>query len=401
MASAPPPLPADLPLLTAIRFFAAFWVFAFHAWSWLGLPATGIWRGAVTGARGVDLFFVLSGFVIYHVYGQHRAGRGFGFGRFVWRRFARVYPLHLVMLGVWLVLLLALAAVGFPLERGVTLRDVVASALLVQSWHLTDGLLLNGVAWSVSAEMSAYLAFGLVMLLCRRTPRWTFWVLALVVSGVLAHVVARMQGYVGFMHPTWDFGALRIMPSFALGVLTRLAADEVDERTAAVIGIGALVGLAVVIQDPAADYALLPLFAALILAAARLSPVLGKRRGMATLVYLGEISYSTYMVHTLILLLYANLGPRLAGGLWSAVPLSVHAAIAFAIILGASALSYRWIEQPSRRWLNSLWAARMAPAAAAAPRMTTPAAASAAAAAKAAPRPADRPLVRPVTETTN
>ncbi|MDP5306151.1 acyltransferase family protein [Paracoccus spongiarum] len=350
----PPPLPADLPLLTAIRFFAAFWVFAFHFWSWLGLPATGIWRAAGSGARGVDLFFVLSGFVIFHVYGRRAPGRDFGFGKFMWRRFARVYPLHLAMLLIWLVMLLALTALGVALERGVTLWDVIASALLIQSWHLTDGLLLNGVAWSVSAEMTAYLAFGLLMYFRQTAPGWRFWLAALVVTGVLAHLVAVRQGYTGFMHPTWDFGALRILPAFALGALTRLAADHVGPRPASLIGVAALVGLFFAVQDKDADYVLLPLFAALILAAARLSPHLARLPGVSALVYLGEISYSTYMVHTLILLLYSNIGPRLFG-FWNAVPMTLHAAIVFGIIIVASALSYHLIEQPSRRWLNRQW----------------------------------------------
>lgn len=353
----PAPLAQQLELLTAIRFFAALWVFAFHFWSWQDVPSTGIWRIAGSGARGVDLFFVLSGFVIFHVYGSKPVGRDFGFGRYMWRRFARIYPVHLVMLVIWLVMLLALAAVGFPLERQVTLRDVVATGLLVNSWGVTDGLILNGVSWSVSAEMTVYLAFGALMVFSGRTPGWIFWLAALIVSAVAAHLVARALGYDGFMHPTWDFGALRIFPSFALGALMRVAADHVGPRPAALIGAASLAGLFVAMQDPDAAYILLPLFAGLILAAARLSPVLGRAPGVGTLVYLGEISYSTYMVHTLILLLYINLGPRLFG-FWGAVPITLHAVIVFLIILGASALSYRYIELPSRVWLNRKWSQR-------------------------------------------
>lgn len=350
----PSSLASDLPLLTAIRFFASFWVFAFHYWSWVGLPSVGIWRAAGSGARGVDLFFVLSGFVIMHVYGRRRTGRAFGFGTFMWRRFARVYPLHVAMLLIWVVFLLGLASVGYDLDRAPTWRDLIASLLLVHSWHTTDGLLLNGVSWSVSAEMSAYLAFGIAMLCLPRPPGWLFWGVTFVVTAVVAHVVAVTHGYPGFMHPDWDFGGLRIFPSFALGALMRLAADHVNTRLAAVIGVLAVAGLAVAVQDPNADYVLLPLFAALILAAARLSPVMGRLPGMGILVYLGEISYSTYMVHSLILLIYANAGPQVFAS-WGAIPQTVHASIAFAIVIAASAVSYHLIEQPSRRWLNALW----------------------------------------------
>ncbi|MCF3972941.1 acyltransferase family protein [Paracoccus salsus] len=358
-SSRPAPLASELELLTAIRFFAAFWVFAFHFWSWFGVPSVGIWRAAGSGARDVDLFFVLSGFVIFHVYGQRATGRAFGFGQFMWRRIARVYPLHMAMMLVWLVMLLGLAAFGFALGRQVNLWDVIATALLIQSWHVTDGLILNGVAWSVSAEMTAYLAFGVLMVFCREPPGWRFWLVALVVSSAVAHAVARSQGYAGFMHPTWQFGGLRILPSFALGVLTRLAADHVGTRPAAWIGLAALAGLFFAVQDPNADYVLLPLFAALILAAARLSPLLARAPGVGVLVYLGEISYSTYMVHALILLLYANIGQRLFG-FWDSIPKTIHASVVFAIIIAASAFSYHVIEQPARRWLNRQWTRRFA-----------------------------------------
>ncbi|SNT68912.1 Peptidoglycan/LPS O-acetylase OafA/YrhL, contains acyltransferase and SGNH-hydrolase domains [Paracoccus seriniphilus] len=353
----PPPLTGDLELLTTIRFFAALWVFSFHFWSWLGLPDTGLWRAAGSGARGVDLFFVLSGFVIFHVYGQSGTGRDFNFAKFMWRRFARVYPLHFVLLLVWLVFLVGLARIGVQLERSVTLWDLVASVLLIQSWHVTDGLLLNGVAWSVSAEMTAYLSFGLLMSVSRVPPGWKFWSVALATTAIVAHLVARSEGYPGFMHPTWDFGALRILPSFALGVLTRMVADHVGTRGASIVGGIALIGLFFVVQNPDAGYVLLPLFAGLILAAARLSHHLGRMPGVNLFVYLGEISYSTYMVHTLILLIYSNAGPRIFG-FWDRVPMTLHAIIVFLIILAASSVSYHLIEKPARNWLNRRWSRR-------------------------------------------
>ncbi|MBU3031671.1 acyltransferase family protein [Paracoccus marinaquae] len=358
------PLAPQLDLLTAIRFFAAAWVFFFHFWSWVGLPDTGLWALAGSGARGVDLFFVLSGFVIYHVYGGRETGGGFDFGTYMWRRFARVYPMHLVMLLVWLVFLLAVARLGYQADRAPTLRDGIASLLMIHSWRVTDGLILNGVSWSISAEMSAYLAFGLLMVISPRRPGWVFWTVVLVVSGVVAHLVARADGYAGFMHPTWDLGVLRIFPAFALGVLTRMLAERVGPRPAALIGAVAMVAFLVVARNPNADYALLPIFAGLILAAARLSPTLGQsslvgRRVTGVLVYLGEISYSTYLVHSLILIVYSNLGPRFPA-YWEALPLTVHSLVCFALVILASAISYHMVELPGRSWLNGIWTRRRA-----------------------------------------
>lgn len=355
----PEPLAAQLELLTAIRFFAAFWVYAFHFWSWTGLPETPAWFVAGNGARGVDLFFVLSGFVIFHVYGRNVPGRSFDLGTFLWRRIARVYPMHLVMLLVWLTMLMSLAAMGISMGRQVTPWDMVASLLLIQSWNVTDGVPLNGVSWSVSAEMSVYLVFGLLTAFTAWASRWGLWLLILVASAILADQVARAYGYPGFMHPDWEFGGLRIFPSFALGVLTRMAADHIGPRLAGAIGIAALAGLVIALRAPGADYELLPLFAMLILAAARLSPLMRNAPGVRSLVYLGEISYSTYMLHSLFLVVALNLGPRLFTGWHDFPPIPVGLTL-FAVILIASVISYHLIELPARRWLNGLWSRRRA-----------------------------------------
>jgi peptidoglycan/LPS O-acetylase OafA/YrhL len=94
----------DLPALTSLRFFAALWVVFFHLSTRVAgtLPAaarTVIGRGWM----GVPFFFILSGFILAHVYGRKlsapatRAERG----RFWWARVARVYPLYLLALAVF------------------------------------------------------------------------------------------------------------------------------------------------------------------------------------------------------------------------------------------------------------------------------------------------------------
>ncbi len=61
-------LPNDLKSLTSFRFFAAFWVFLFHLRSRIDYETSWFWDIVSNGARGVDFFFILSGFVIFHVY---------------------------------------------------------------------------------------------------------------------------------------------------------------------------------------------------------------------------------------------------------------------------------------------------------------------------------------------
>jgi len=82
--------------LTAMRFYAAMWVVLFHYWPKLAVSFTPAFVDR--GYLGVELFFVLSGFILCHVY-LPAADRGeFKYGGFLWARIARVYPLHLVTL---------------------------------------------------------------------------------------------------------------------------------------------------------------------------------------------------------------------------------------------------------------------------------------------------------------
>ena len=82
----------DIRPLTSLRFFAAMWVVAFHYWPNLSSVMPPL---VAKGYLGVELFFVLSGFILCHVYLDSVADGGFRYGSFLWARLARIYPLHL------------------------------------------------------------------------------------------------------------------------------------------------------------------------------------------------------------------------------------------------------------------------------------------------------------------
>ena len=85
--------PENLKPLTTMRFFAAAWVVLYHYWPLLvaGEKPALVARGYL----GVELFFVLSGFILSHVYLESFGARTFSYGRFLWARLARIYPVHL------------------------------------------------------------------------------------------------------------------------------------------------------------------------------------------------------------------------------------------------------------------------------------------------------------------
>lgn len=325
-------LASDLRTLTSLRFFAAFWVFLFHLS--LRVDLGDGWGLSVirNGARGVDFFFILSGFVILHVYGPQVADRRFSIRKFMMKRFARIYPLHLAMLLVFALL---------AWVSGQSAEGLWASLFLLHSFALTDGLVLNEPSWTISAEMFAYLLFAL---LAFRSYGLGSLCVAFVVSAVLVHLLAVALGKSGFMHLTWDFGALRIVPLFILGMILRLVAPHISTAVSVVLaGLGAVLLLGLT-AEASAGYPILLAFALLILGGAGLSSIPGVPTNSTPLVYLGEISYSIYMVHILVIWVCLDLLPRIGG------PALPWPAIGLGLVL-TSSVSYHFLEKPARRWI--------------------------------------------------
>ena len=181
--AAPPALPSAQPRgdfilpLQGMRGLAALWVAVMHVVhesyftslaAFLPAPVTNaIFHGYV----GVDIFFVLSGFVMCHVYkAQFDALRWRAYPHFLLIRLGRIYPLHLLILLIYGVVALGYIATGRPLDpQRYSASCFVESVLLVHSWGWRDYTLCwNIVSWSISAEWMAYLAFPFILLALRR-----------------------------------------------------------------------------------------------------------------------------------------------------------------------------------------------------------------------------------------
>jgi len=145
------PFPDVLDPLTGVRFFLALGVVLFHCQLQWTLPDEAV--GLLDRARlGVDVFFILSGFILTHVYLQ---GDGVpDYRRFLAARFARIYPAHLFILLGMLGLVLLAPLFGVGLEPGrFNPADFAGTLLLVQAWFPRETMVLwNGPAWSLSAE---------------------------------------------------------------------------------------------------------------------------------------------------------------------------------------------------------------------------------------------------------
>lgn len=250
----------------------------------------------------VDFFFVLSGFVITAGYRQ-RLIDGFNIGHFMRLRFWRLYPLHFFMILPFIPLALAKGESGPDLAR-----TVLEHLTLTHGLGVSGTLALNFPSWSISAEFTTYLVFALVVGHFGRS------LLPWIVPILVAPVVFLWLSPNG-MDATFDFGFIRCLYGFALGVIGfdlyersgRLRARFEDWRDSGLEGL--VLGLTIagvwVSQEHSVLAVALPfLFLAVVLTFAREGGVISHALTIRPLLALGALTYSIYMVHAFVRVLF-------------------------------------------------------------------------------------------------
>jgi peptidoglycan/LPS O-acetylase OafA/YrhL len=344
----------DLPLLTVLRFFAATWVVLSHHyrdWNMVGEGWMGVVQGVLGhGEKGVKVFFILSGFILTHVYARLPK---VGLRSFYVARFARVFPLHLFALGLALPSLvliqynLEFVPMGFPaawLQFSVRSLSVVC---LLQAWIPEWAHHWNGVSWSLSAELFFYLMFPLLLSRIRdvswRSLLWCFAVCTICVvardfanaerpdlssflrfnpllqfpdfvSGVVVGLTYRK----GVKIPVWTSFLLAFAFLFTVG--TRFLPVVLESLSIHVIGCAFILSLAMPI---------------------RLESIPGR-----VCLLLGQASFATYLIHQPVSYLCDRITSRLFG---CSIPYLAY----YALLIGASILLFSWVETPARRWIRN------------------------------------------------
>ena len=209
----------ELRALTSVRGIAAWFVVLYHIRRSIdGLPETALHIFA-KGYLAVDFFFLLSGFVIWLTYGERlRTGGVASVHAFLKRRIARIWPLHLFMLAIAVALALLLAATGRHDANDYPFAELPLHVFLVQDWGLTSQLSWNDPAWSISAELAAYLLFPLLAIHIdwRRVP--TALVIAAIVAMLgLLHLIMAWAGAPTLGTDITRFGVVRCLFEFAAG----------------------------------------------------------------------------------------------------------------------------------------------------------------------------------------
>jgi peptidoglycan/LPS O-acetylase OafA/YrhL len=337
--------PKEIRSLNAIRGLAALMVATFHAPVLFGVSET-----LPHAYLAVDLFFVLSGFVMLHAY-EARITGGLQLGRFFQLRFARLYPLLAIATGLGFAVAMAKLAMNHQHPSGATLAALPLSLVLAPASAAASD---NHAAypfvtqsWSIVWEIA----------LCPMLFVWARWIRrgawAIAATGAVALAwIAFTHGGIdgGWTTPTFWIGAVRALVAFWAGVAVRQWTRGGVARSVKLAGLGA--GAAVLayvcLVHPAlwwAEFVCAVIAFPLIIAAACdcraawLENWLGDR--------LGEASYSIYMLHNVTIeVLFSGLkrvthtdafGSLVLGLAW------------LAAIAAVSWLSWRYVESPLRR----------------------------------------------------
>lgn len=324
----------------------------------------------------VDLFFIMSGFIMMHVYSSEfkQKVRPDTLKKFLVARFARVYPLHIFSLLLLVVIVRWLTDWGNPpiiLEQP---ADILPNIFLLHSFGLTHIYSWNIPSWSISAEFAAYLLFPVIALFInkkRALAVLVFTVLIVTAYYSIMYLLPRVNPINPAipvphnLNTTFDYGYIRGIAGFTTGVLVYLVYESRAIRkafssdTASLLIIaGIILSLHFALNDGITVF----LFAILVLSFTVNTGKIADFCNRKFMQFLGNISYSVYLMQIFLQEPFSH-GAYLPGttGIGRGkqnidFSLGLMYCIVYLILLILiSYVTYRWVEGPSRRFINRIW----------------------------------------------
>lgn len=352
--------------LTGLRGISAVLVMFYHynAFRLLEGPARTF---VAHGYLMVDVFFILSGFVMALVYGPLFSERftWANFYTFLSRRVARIYVLYALM---------TLPA-GLLIAHGWMDHwpgpPVTVSALvnLTMFQSLVGVPTLNTPGWSISAEWTVYLLFPVLAALCLHGPRWRaalVGIAMLIALPLLTTVPAlidepKRAGILDIWHYGTPYPVVRALIGFTMGIVayrvsrapsiaTRLGSDW----CMGVIACALLVSMCVKPADLVFAF-LLPPF---IIGIAQQTSIVARGLSSRPIHWLGELSFAIYMIHDVMIYFIVAFAQWLElKGMAAHAAMSVGTLMFACGVIGLSQLAYTFIERPARKHVRTTLAA--------------------------------------------
>ena len=324
----------------------------------------------------VDFFFILSGFVIYHSY-LKKIAHGYSFKHFFQNRFARIYPLHIIILVIWLIFLfskaLLLSYLNIQNESTFITNDAYSFFLhltLLNAHGLDNHLSWNAPAWSIGAEFYTYLVF---FILVKHSSLAKAPLLAFIIV-ICAYLTIYSIKPTTLLR-TFDLGFVRAIGGFFTGGLVYMAsikypirATKLSPLKMTAIELSCLLAIyftvSYVADSKNGQVLIFVIFALTIFCYSQTAGLITKILNKGLFQQLGKISYSIYLLHLLIITIAANLWEFIypnsitfVGNLHSKVyQTNCASLINITIIIITcllAVLSYKLIERPLQKRLRA------------------------------------------------
>jgi len=376
-----PTRPAEIRALTGARALPPLLLVLYHYHEGHGYQHWRLFDVLVAkGYLWVEFFFILSGFILIHVYGARVAALWTrkGYGDFLKTRLARLYPLHLATLLIVLLMVVffrALAHWGGYLSMydvpgyhpRTDFMAFIYNLLLIQSWHVLPYLTWNGVSWFVSVEFFLCLIFPLFAWISQRGLATA----AAMIAFGFAVLVALTNTVGHGLDITFDWGVVRGIGDFSIGVGLAMIYRAAMARGANALSVHAhSLAQAVAMfaflyaiyhtgwSHHPADVWIVPGLTLLVFTLAFDRGWLAWLLQRRPLMRLGEWSFAVYMGQTTWLQfarfaeqrLYPNPAPQ-----WTH---AIHILEPVGLVIAAALWGwflFRFVEKPANAWLRTHW----------------------------------------------
>ncbi|MGE6394462.1 acyltransferase family protein [Chryseobacterium scophthalmum] len=296
-----------LPILTSLRFFAALYVFIFHInlIQPFDFQSRFITSFISQGAAGVNVFFILSGFILFYNY----YGKQINFSEFILKRLAKIYPVYLAG---FLICLIVVKVMQIEIQDFFEIQ--VMNLLMIQSYLPKFAQVwYGGGSWSISTEFFFYLCFPLLLLLISNLSKkkailvFFFCFLCSIIPGVLYNL--KLVTFA--LH--YAFPPFRIFEFISGMLVASLVVKYKLTLSKKIIFIAILCSFLffLFIGQKLQGYVIqniiiIPLTSIILITSITPSKYILKILGNDLFVYLGKISYSFYIIQLPILIILEN-----------------------------------------------------------------------------------------------